>query len=158
MNETTLAAANVKIVHDKAQNLKRFVEMIDEAAGRGADILVLPEAGLQGYADFALSAGSKECTEQKRYYFREAETIPGPATQRIGELARRRGMLIQLGLAERALHGNAIYNSTALIGPRGRDRHLPQGPQPIRVSLLRARRRVACVSNPPRHTVEHHLL
>ena len=119
MNETTLAAANVKIVHDKAQNLKRFVEMIDEAAGRGADILVLPEAGLQGYADFALSAGSKECTEQKRYYFREAETIPGPATQRIGELARRRGMLIQLGLAERALHGNAIYNSTALIGPEG---------------------------------------
>ena len=28
-------------------------------------------------------------------------------------------MLIQLGLAERALHGNAIYNSTALIGPEG---------------------------------------
>ena len=28
-------------------------------------------------------------------------------------------MLIQLGLAERALHGNAIYNSTALIGPQG---------------------------------------
>lgn len=119
MNETTLAAANVKIVHDKAQNLKRFAELIDEAAGRGADILVLPEAGLQGYADFALSVGSKECAEQKQYYFREAEPIPGPATERIGELARRRGMFIQLGLAERALQGNAIYNSTALVGPEG---------------------------------------
>jgi predicted amidohydrolase len=119
VTETTLAAANVKIVHDKTRNLKRFTELIDEAAGRNADVLVLPEAGLQGYADFALSVGSKECAEQKQYYFREAETIPGPATQRIGELARRHGMFIQFGLAERALHGNAIYNSTALVGPEG---------------------------------------
>lgn len=119
MTETTLAAANVRIVHDKARNMRRFVELIEEAAGQGADILVLPEAGLQGYADFALPIGSKEAVEQKRYYYLEAETIPGPATERIAELARRHGMIIQLGLAEKALHGNAIYNSTALIGPDG---------------------------------------
>jgi predicted amidohydrolase len=41
MTETTLAAANVKITHDKAKNLKRFVELIDQAAGQGVDILVL---------------------------------------------------------------------------------------------------------------------
>ena len=119
MPETTLAAANVRIVHDKIRNMKRFVDLIEEAAAQGADIVVLPEAGLQGYADFALSVGSPEGAEQKRYYFREAETIPGPATARMTELARRHGMLIQIGLAERALHGNAIYNSTALIGPDG---------------------------------------
>ena len=119
MTETTLAAANVRIVHDKARNLKRFADLIEEAADGGADILVLPEAGLQGYADFALPVGSKACAEQKQYYFREAETIPGPATERMTELARRHDMLIQIGLAERALHGNAIYNSTALVGPDG---------------------------------------
>jgi predicted amidohydrolase len=119
MSETTLAAANVRIAHDKGRNLSRFVELIEEAAGQGADVLVLPEAGLQGYADFALALGSKECAEQKQYYFREAETIPGPATDRIAALARRHGMLVQLGMAERALNGNAIYNSTALIGPEG---------------------------------------
>lgn len=119
MTETTLAAANVRIAHDKARNLKRFVEMIDEAAGQGVDVLVLPEVGLQGYADFALGTGSAAGAEQKRYYAREAETIPGPSTQRIADLARRHGMLIQLGMAETSLHGNAIYNSTALIGPDG---------------------------------------
>lgn len=119
MTETTLAAANLKIVHDKARNLKRFVEMIDEAAGRGVDVLVLPEAGLQGYADFALAIGSREAIEQKRYYFAESETIPGPATERMTELARQHNMLIQIGLAEKSLHGNAIYNSTALIGSEG---------------------------------------
>ncbi len=119
MTETTLAAANVKIAHDKARNLKRFVDLIEQAASQGVDVLVLPEVGLQGYADFALGMGTKECAAQKQYYFREAETIPGPTTERIAELARRHGMLIQLGMAERALHGNAIYNSTALIGPEG---------------------------------------
>ncbi len=119
MTETTLAAANLCIVHDKRRNLARFLEAIDEAASRGADVLVLPEVGLQGYADFAFTLGSREAAEQKRYYAREAETIPGPATERIAEAARRHGMFVQLGLAERALNGNAIYNSTALIGPDG---------------------------------------
>lgn len=119
MTETTLAAANVRIVHDKRRNMARFLELIDEAAGRGADVLVLPEAGLQGYADFAFGNGSQEAAEQKQYYFREAETIPGPATERICEAARRHNMFIQFGLAETALHGNAIYNSTALVGPDG---------------------------------------
>lgn len=119
MTDTTLAAANLRIVHDKRRNMARFLEAIEEAAARHADVLVLPEVGLQGYADFAFATGSPEAAEQKQYYFREAETIPGAATEQIAEAARRHNMFIQLGLAERALHGNAIYNSTALIGPEG---------------------------------------
>ena len=119
MTETTLAAANLRIAHDKRQNMRRFLEVIDEAAARGADMLVLPEMGLQGYADFAFGLGLQEMAEQKQYFFREAEPIPGPATERIAEAARRHGMFIQVGLAEAALHGNVIFNSVALVGPAG---------------------------------------
>jgi predicted amidohydrolase len=119
MNETTLAAVNMKVVRDKRQNLKRMLELADEAANQGVDILVLPEVGLQGYADFAFPVGSRECAEQKQYYYREAETIPGPATEKIAELAKRLTMTIQVGLAERTVNGNVIFNSTALIGPEG---------------------------------------
>ena len=42
MSETTLAAANVEIVHDKRRNLRRFLELIDEAAGRGAERSMRP--------------------------------------------------------------------------------------------------------------------
>ncbi len=80
-------------------------------------MLALPEMGLQGYADFAFGLGLQEMAEQKQYYFREAETIPGPATERIAEAARRHGMFVQFGLAETALHGNVIFNSVALVGP-----------------------------------------
>lgn len=119
MTETTLAAANIKIRHDKAHNLKRFLEVIEEAAEHKADVLVLPEVGLQGYADFAFGLGSKECAEQKQYYFRESEPISGPSTEAIIAAARKHDMYVQFGLAERALHGNVVFNSTALVGPEG---------------------------------------
>jgi predicted amidohydrolase len=115
----TLAAANVRITHDKARNLGRYLELIDEAGSAGADVLVFPEMGLQGYADFAFGVGDNGATEQKQYYFREAEPIPGPATAAVQERAARYGMTVQLGLAESALHGNIIFNSTALISPEG---------------------------------------
>src|SRR5438094_5795324 len=113
-HEVVLGAANVLIAHDKSQNMKRFLQLIDEAAAQGVDVLVLPEVGLQGYADFAFPPGSKERIGQKRYYFREAEPIPDPSTELIRQAAGRHGMYVQLGLAERALDGKEIVNRVAL--------------------------------------------
>ena len=48
-----------------------------------------------------------------------AEPIPGPTTERLTELAARHNMLIQAGMAERAMDGNIVYNSAVLIGPQG---------------------------------------
>lgn len=116
---TTIAAANVAIAHDKQANLRRFEELIEEAHAQGAAFLVLPEVGLQGYADLGFLQGTKESAEVKQYFFREAEEIPGPATDRLAALCARTGVTVQLGLAERALSGNIIYNSVAVIGPEG---------------------------------------
>ena len=44
-HETTVAAANVAIVHDKQANLVRFEQLAEEAAGQGAALLLLPEVG-----------------------------------------------------------------------------------------------------------------
>jgi predicted amidohydrolase len=117
--EHTLAAANVAICHDKSANLKKFVELIDEAGSRGADILVLPEMGLQGYIDFSYEPGSRQAIDQKRYYLREAETVDGPSIAKIQRHASKWKMLVQVGFAERALDGNLIFNSTALVTPHG---------------------------------------
>jgi predicted amidohydrolase len=119
MSETKLAAANIAIEHDKRKNLTRFLEWIDEAASKGVNLLVFPEVGLQGYADFGLQSGQPEYAEQRKYYLHESEPIPGPATEAIQRAVQRTGMYVQLGMAEKALHGNLIYNSTALIGPEG---------------------------------------
>lgn len=119
MSNVTLAAANVKITHNKQENLNRFKEIIDHCAGAGVDLLVLPEVALQGYADFGYRFFDPEFAEQRRNYMREAEPIPGPSTEIIRQAVERHGMFVQLGMAESVLDGNIIYNSTALIGPEG---------------------------------------
>src|SRR5439155_17254027 len=96
MPKVTLAAANVRIKwHNKQRNLQRFIEIIDEAAGKGVQILVFPEVGLQGYADFGYTFFQPEFAEQRRYYVRESEPIPGPATEAIRRAVERHGMYVQ---------------------------------------------------------------
>lgn len=119
MAETTLAVANMVVTRDKATNLRTILRLVDEAADQRADVLVLPEMCLQGFADFSFGLGDERVAEQKRYYFHESEPIPGPSTLAVQERAAQHGMLVQFGLAERALHGNLVFNSTALVGPEG---------------------------------------
>jgi len=119
MASTTLAAANMRVGPDKQANLARILQFIEEAADRGADLLVLPELALQGYIDFALRHGTPEYTAQRQYFVTAAEPVPGPATDQIAAAARRHRMYVQVGLAESAGHGNVVFNTAALIGPDG---------------------------------------
>ncbi len=79
-----------------------FVPLIQEAATKRADLVVLPEVVTYGsgttYADVA-------------------ESIPGPSTAFFGELAKKHGMYLVPGLVER--DGPLIYNVAVLIGPDG---------------------------------------
>jgi predicted amidohydrolase len=117
MTITKLGAANLKIEHNKKKNLSKIIEMIDEAGRQKINLLVLPEVGLQGYVDLGFTLGSAGSVNLKNYYERESETIPGPSTRIIQEKAAEYNMYIQLGMAEKSLNGNIIFNSAALIGP-----------------------------------------
>jgi predicted amidohydrolase len=105
--------------HDTAANLRKYRELIEEAALRGVDLLVFPEVSLHGYLMGSRALGSAEMAEQLEYFRSVAEPIPGPATQILQDYAARHNMLIQAGLAERAMDGNLIYNSAVLVGPAG---------------------------------------
>jgi predicted amidohydrolase len=105
--------------HDYESNLRKYREFIEEAALRKADLLVFPEVSLHGYLTGAAGIGSPEMGEQLRYFRAVAEPIPGPSTQIFQEYAARHNMLIQVGMAERAMDGNMVYNSAVLVGPQG---------------------------------------
>ncbi|MCX7818840.1 MAG: carbon-nitrogen hydrolase family protein [Kiritimatiellae bacterium] len=81
----------------------QFAPLIEEAARRGADLVVLPEV-LTYYGTGRTIA---DC----------AEPIPGPSTRYFGELARRHDLYIVAGLVER--EGALVYNVAVLIGPDG---------------------------------------
>jgi predicted amidohydrolase len=105
--------------HDYASNLKKYRQFVEEAALRGVDFLVFPEVSLHGYLMGARPVGSPEMAEQLEYFRSVAETVPGPTTRILQDYATRHNMLIQAGMAERAMDNNMIYNSAVLIGPNG---------------------------------------
>ena len=83
---------------------RQFAPFIAEAAGKNANLLVLPET--IGNTGNGLS------------YADAAEAIPGPATEYFGALAREHSLYLVVGLVERAEH--LIYNVAVLIAPDGK--------------------------------------
>jgi predicted amidohydrolase len=99
------------------KNLEGIIDAIKEAAGKQADLIVFPECALTGYMfrsrDEALPF---------------AETIPGPATEKLIPLCKELGVYVIFGLLEK--EKTRLYNAAAFIGPEGivgkyRKNHLP---------------------------------
>jgi predicted amidohydrolase len=97
-------------------NMELFCRLAEGAADRKPDIILFPEGMLM-------------CGTSKSYP-QSAEPIPGPATERLGTLARKMNAYVVAGLMERV--GTVVYNSAVLIDRQGkpagtyRKTHLPR--------------------------------
>ncbi|MBI4602166.1 MAG: carbon-nitrogen hydrolase family protein [Planctomycetes bacterium] len=101
----------------KDDNLARMLDAMHAVAGRGARFVVFPECALTGY-----------CFESKEEAMPYAETLPGPAVERVAATCRELGAFSVFGLLER--DGDRLFNACALVGPEGllgsyRKVHLP---------------------------------
>jgi N-carbamoylputrescine amidase len=108
---------------DPEANFASAVAHIRDAAAKGANIVCLPELFQTQYF----------CQREDTSLFDLAESIPGPSTARIGELARELGVSIIASLFERRAAG--LYHNTAVtLGADGelasiyRKMHIPDDP------------------------------
>jgi N-carbamoylputrescine amidase len=85
------------------QNLAHAIEMTREAAGRGAQVVCLPELFQTQYF----------CQREDHALFDLAEAIPGPTTKRLGEVAKENKIALVASLFERRAAG--VYHNTAAI-------------------------------------------
>lgn len=116
-NEQGLYGEGVKaaLVHasvnwkDKEKNLAKLLALNEKAAGAGARIILNTELATTGYA-FESRADIAPLTE----------TIPGPTTGAFGQIAKKYGCYICIGLPEVDPETGKFYNAAALIGPAGR--------------------------------------
>jgi len=99
----------------------KTVSLIEEAAGRGAQIVCLQE----------LFNGPYFCAEQTERWYELTERIPdGPTTKLMQDLARKHGMVMVVPLYEEDMSG-VYYNSAAVIDADGaylgkyRKNHIP---------------------------------
>jgi predicted amidohydrolase len=113
-----VAAACIEVRHDTNANLAAIGEMIGEAAARGARLIVFPECAVQGYP---AGLGQPD-VEEYHYQLRNAETVPGPATEFLSRAAADHGVQVVIGLTETsdaAGEAGHLYNAVVLVGAEG---------------------------------------
>lgn len=108
---------------DLEANFKKTIAQIRIAAQQGAELVVLQE----------LHRGLYFCQQENADYFDLAETIPGPSTQVLGEIAKELNIVIVASLFERRAAG--LHHNTAVVIERDgsiagkyRKMHIPDDP------------------------------
>ncbi|OGP83111.1 MAG: acyltransferase [Deltaproteobacteria bacterium RBG_16_58_17] len=108
---------------DPNENLKNAVAKIERAAEKKAQVICLPELFRSEYF----------CQTEDTSFFDFAESIPGPATEALAGVARKRRVVIVAPLFERRAPG-IYHNSAAVIDADGRmvglyrKMHIPDDP------------------------------
>lgn len=108
---------------DREENVKRLQQKISQLAKDGAELIVLQELHNDLYF----------CQTEDADLFEQAESVPGPSTERFGRLAKEAGVVIVLSLFEKRSQG--IYHNTAVvmekdgtIAGKYRKMHIPDDP------------------------------
>jgi N-carbamoylputrescine amidase len=119
----TIGLVQMRCSPDAAANLETAVARLQELAKAGAQIACLPELFRTPYF----------CQKEDPATFDLAEPIPGPSTDRLGQVAKQTGMVVIASLFERRTAG--LYHNTAVVldadgSIRGlyRKMHIPDDP------------------------------
>jgi N-carbamoylputrescine amidase len=99
----------VAAFEDKASNLNKILELLDEGAKKEPDLIILPELCTTPYW----------CLRKDYRYFDWAETIPGPTLEAIGRKAKKHSCSIVVPIFEKGRVEGEYYNSAAVVGPSG---------------------------------------
>jgi len=95
------------VVGERERNVRRSLELLDEAAVAGARLVVLPELCPSGYL-----------FRSRAEAFALAEEVPGGPTCRAwAELARAHDLYLVAGINEHG--GEQLYNAAVVIAPSG---------------------------------------
>jgi N-carbamoylputrescine amidase len=123
MSQITIAALQTALSDDVNTNVKRISDMVRQAAGQGAQIILPPE----------LFEGHYFCREQREQDFLRAGEVEGhPTLRHFSALAKELSVVIPVSFFEKS--GPEFYNSIAVMDADGtnlgvyRKSHIPDGP------------------------------
>ena len=111
---------------NKDRTIQKIMDQIEQASGKGCELLVFGEALLPGYPFWlgltnATAFDSKMQKEIHRHYAQNAIQIEDGELDSICDLCRRKGIAIYLGMIERPLNrgGHSLYCSLVYIDNSG---------------------------------------
>ena len=108
------------VVLDREASIEKLARLTAEAAGNGASLVVFPEAYLPAYPSSAWAKALAGWVDPKAkaafaMLARESVAVPGPAEERIGQVAREHGVLVATGVTETDPKKNGTLYNTLLV-------------------------------------------
>jgi len=119
----TIGCIQMSCSEDTQENLVKACARVREAADAGAQVICLPELFRSQYF----------CQKEDAAIFDLAESIPGPSTDALGEIAREKNVTVLASLFERRMAG-VYHNTLVVLNPQGeisgmyRKMHIPDDP------------------------------
>ncbi len=115
-------AQTASVLLDTPATVERALALMAQAAARGAQLIVFPEAYLGGYpkgADFHIYLGARTPQGRAEYklYFDAAVTVDGPEIARLAQAAAQHRLFVVVGIIER--DGGTLYCTVVYLGSEG---------------------------------------
>ena len=95
----------------------RVLAALEEAADKGARLVVFPETFVPWYPYFAFLHPPMMTGSEHIRLYENAVVVPGPVTDAVAAVAKRRGVVVVLGVTERD-HGS-LYNAQLIFDNNG---------------------------------------
>jgi nitrilase len=108
------------VILDADASVAKAVALLEEAAGKGAELAVLPETFVPMYPSnrWAHDAGRFSGWDALwERLWENAMEVPGPLVDELVNACGRNGLHAAIGVNER--HGGTLYNTLLLLGPEG---------------------------------------
>jgi aliphatic nitrilase len=103
---------------DRDKTIAKACDAMREAARNGAQLIAFPESFVPGYPYFAMFLPPVAINDRLQRFFAESVVIPGGSIDELSRAAKEIGIVVVMGLSERA--GGTLYNGQVFIGPDGR--------------------------------------
>lgn len=120
MSDGIVRAAAVQIAPDltsRAGTIERVLNAISEAADKGAELIVFPETFVPYYPYFSFVLPPMLQGAEHLRLYDEAVTVPSPETKTVADLARKRGVVVVLGVNER--DKGSLFNTQLIFDADG---------------------------------------
>jgi nitrilase len=115
------------VLFDCAATIEKACDLIRQAAEQGAQFILFPEAFIPAYPRglaFGTVVGSRSPVGRKIWqrYWENTVEVPGPATRKLGEAAKKANIYLAMGVIERDRERSTgtLYCTLLYFGPDGR--------------------------------------
>jgi nitrilase len=120
MKPTRLRAAAVQlspVLFSRDGTTEKVCRAIEDAASRGASLVVFPETVVPYYPYFSFILPPVAMGKAHLELYEQAVVVPGPTVDAVSEAARRLGVVVALGINER--DRGTLYNTQLLFDADG---------------------------------------